>query len=95
MRRWELWVGSTVEHFFPVEDDPQIELSRQWAREDGATLVWTTTARGMNDAMRQMYRHQGRGEYQPPLREDGTPYPEDEDDGYRLADPPDDSADDA
>jgi hypothetical protein len=30
--------------------------------------------------MRQMYAYLGRPEYQPPLRDDSTPYPEDEDD---------------
>ncbi|MBV9660813.1 MAG: hypothetical protein JO337_06625 [Acidimicrobiales bacterium] len=51
---------------------------------------WTTTAKGMNDVMSQMYQHLGRGEYTPMLREDGTPYPEDEDDDYRSSSPRDD-----
>ncbi len=43
-------------------------------------MIWSTTAVGSNDAMRQMHRHLGWGEYRPMLRVDGTPYPEDEDD---------------
>ena len=92
MRRWERWVVDTpersVESFFPVDGNPDVERDRRWAIEDGATLVWTTTAKGMNDAMRQWYRHMGRPPYQPPLGDDGTPFPEDEDDEYRRADPP-------
>lgn len=84
VRRWELWVADgpdgRSESYFPVEGNPQVELHRRWAAEEGATLVWTTTAKGSNDGMRQMYAYLGRPEYQPPLRDDGTPYPEDEDD---------------
>jgi hypothetical protein len=87
MRRWELWVtrhpdGTTEEAFFP-DDEVSGPLYREWAAEDRAELIWTVEAKGSNDAMRKMYDHLGRGEYQPLLREDGTPYPEDEDDDYR------------
>ena len=64
------------------DDDVSGPVYRQWAEEQGAELVWTVEAKGMSDAMRRMYEYLGRGEYQPPLREDGNPSPEDEDDAY-------------
>ncbi|MBV9660814.1 MAG: hypothetical protein JO337_06630 [Acidimicrobiales bacterium] len=78
MRCWELWEvhhpdGAITETFCP-EDDQQ---AHREVEQDGAQLVWTVEARGMNDAMRQMYEYKGWAEYQPPLR-DGTPYPQDE-----------------
>jgi hypothetical protein len=87
VRRWELWVtrhpdGSIVETFFP-DDEVSGALYHGWAEEGGAELIWAVEAKGLNDAMRKMYEHLGRGEYQPALREDGTPFPEDENDDYR------------
>jgi hypothetical protein len=52
------------------------------AEQDGLLILWSTTAVGSNDAMRQMYRHLGWGDYEPMLRSDGTPYPADEDDQF-------------
>jgi hypothetical protein len=92
-RKWELSIADAPdgrsESFFPA-DSPQVETYRKWALEEGGTLVWTTTAKSGNDAMSQMHRYLGRPEYQPMLREDGTPYPEDEDDDYRQTPRPDD-----
>lgn len=89
MQQWELWVASgpdgSSESFFS-SDNPMVETYRKWAQDDGGTLVWTTTANGTDDAMRQVYRYLGRGEYQPMLREDGTPYPEGDEFGH--PDPP-------
>jgi hypothetical protein len=90
--RWELWVkrhddGTVEESFFP-DDDASGPFNRRWAEEVRAELVWRVEAKGMNDAMRKMYEYLGRGEYQPTLSEDGTPYPEDEDDEHRRPEPP-------
>jgi hypothetical protein len=52
------------------------------AIEDGLTLVWEIVAKGSNPAHRALYEYLGWGEYQPMLRDDGVPYPEDEDDDY-------------
>jgi hypothetical protein len=86
VRRWELWRaqhsdGGVSESFFP-DDEVSGTLYRAWAEADGGELVWTVEAKGMNDTMRAMYEFLGRPAYQPPLRPDGTPYPEDEDDDY-------------
>jgi hypothetical protein len=81
MRRWELWVGEGGTSFFPDDDDQ----ARSEAARNGYSFGWETTAAGRNSAMRLMYEHLGYGEYQPMLRDDGTRYPEDEDDGYQGA----------
>ncbi|MGQ0521771.1 MAG: hypothetical protein ACT4PX_11560 [Actinomycetota bacterium] len=52
------------------------------ALEDGEIFTWEVVARGTNEAMRAMYRYRGWGEFKPMLRDDGTPYPADEDDDY-------------
>ena len=50
--------------------------------------MWETVASSTNEAMRARNEYLGFEPYQPMLREDGTPYPEDEDDELlRLADP--------
>lgn len=43
-----------------------------------AELVWTVEAASSNDAHRLYHEYMGWDPYQPMLREDGTPYPEDE-----------------
>jgi hypothetical protein len=84
MRRWELWEkvepnGVHATSFFPEDN----EQARRMARENGMVFVWEVRAKGINDAMRAEYEYRGLGEYCPMLREDGTPYPEDEDDDYQ------------
>ena len=80
MRTWELWEGETGHSFFP--QDENLEWHRADALSSGHSLTWTTTARGLNPAMRALYDHLGYGEFKPLLRPDGTPYPEDEDDDW-------------
>jgi hypothetical protein len=55
------------------------------ARDHGYSFEWETAAAGRNPAMRLLYAHLGYGEYEPMFRDDGTPYPGDEDDGYQGA----------
>jgi hypothetical protein len=85
MRRWELWdkdwdshEGGGSSSFFPEEN----EQARKMALDLGESLVWETTAKGYNDALREMYVFRGWGEYKPVLREDGSPFPGDEDDDF-------------
>jgi hypothetical protein len=78
VRRWELWRGEDGHDFFPEGN----EQARRAAQADGYTFSWETTAKSSNDAYRTLYAHLGWGEFQPMLQADGTPYPEDEDDGY-------------
>ncbi len=59
------------------------------ARVQGLVKIWETDASSFNEAMRALNDHLGFGPYQPSLQEDGTPYPEDEDDDLRG---PDDTA---
>jgi hypothetical protein len=82
MRRWELWSGETGSMFIRAEDDESPLVTE--AIEEGWQKTWECVAKGTNDAMRQMYAHQWHGEYKPMLRDDGTPYPEDEDDDYEV-----------
>lgn len=81
MRKWELWSGAdddgaASDSFFREDNDK----ARQLALAQGLTLVWSTSADGINDAMRTLHIHMGWEEYKPMLRADGTPYPEDESD---------------
>ena len=48
------------------------------AAKAGFSLHWTVQARGHNPAMRALHEYRGYEPYHPMLREDGTPYPEDE-----------------
>jgi hypothetical protein len=89
MRRWELWEkdwdpdkGGGTSSFFPEEN----EQARNMALDDGESFVWETMAKGHNDAQRAMHAFRGWGEYKPILREDGTPFPEDEDDDFQEED---------
>jgi hypothetical protein len=45
--------------------------------------TWETEASSFNEAMQALYDHSEFGPYQPQLRDDGTPYPEDENDDLR------------
>lgn len=74
MRRWELWQGPSGHSFFPEENTQ----ARALALAAGQTLTWECRAAGSNPAARLLYEHLGWGEYRPMLREDGTPYPDDE-----------------
>lgn len=74
MRRWQLWQGQDGHAFFPEDN----EHARSRAIADGYVLTWHCLAKGTNPAMRQLYEHLGWGDYQPMLRADGTPYPQDE-----------------
>lgn len=78
MRRWELWKspdGTETSYF--AEDDRH---ARDEARSSGLVYAWSTMAKSYNDAMRARNRYLGFEEYQPMVRPDGTPYPEDEGD---------------
>jgi hypothetical protein len=79
MRRWELWRGEGFDVFCPATS----EKARAMARADGAVKVWETEASRWNEAMRARNEYQGWEPYQPILRADGTPYPEDESDDLR------------
>jgi hypothetical protein len=76
MRRWELWQSENQHDYFPSTS----EKSRVMARVEGAVKVWETEASSTNEAMRARNRHLGFDPYKPMLRDDGTPYPEDDDD---------------
>ena len=78
MRRWELWEDASGWVLIPDGDPSRVEASFL----EGAKKTWECVARGYNDAMRQAYEHLGYGVYKPILRSDGSPHPDDEDDGY-------------
>lgn len=46
--------------------------------EADATVEWTYDAISANDAFRGLYKYCDWGEYHPMLKDDGTPYEEDE-----------------
>jgi hypothetical protein len=79
MRRWELWSGDDSNTFFPATS----EKTRVMARVEGEVKVWETEASSSNDAMQKRNDYLGYGPYVPMLQDDGTPYPEDEDDDVR------------
>ena len=79
MRRWELWSSEDGHYFFPEDN----EHARTFAIEEGMTLEWETTAKGWNAAQQALYVHRGWGRYNPSLRDDGTPYPDEEDDDHQ------------
>jgi hypothetical protein len=70
-------------HSLIREDDFR---AQQFARSQGMVTVWSTLARGSNEANQLLYDHLGYGTYNVFLREDETPYPEDEDDACRQID---------
>lgn len=81
VRRWELWEGDHengvgTSAFFPSTN----RQARLRAMEEGLVKTWETEASSSNEAMQAQYDRMGFGTYRPMLREDGTPYPEDEDD---------------
>jgi hypothetical protein len=80
MQRWELWqhADGTLTYFRSDK-----EQQRKKAEEAGGALVWETEVPGFTEAMRAWYGVQGFELYEPMLREDGTPYPEDEADELR------------
>ena len=78
VKRWELWSKDDWQTSFLEAN----EQARQMAIEDGQTPEWETTAQGWNSAHEAMYAYRGWGVYQPQQQDDGTPYPEDEDDDY-------------
>lgn len=82
VKRWELWTSDESLSFFPEDN----EQARQSAIEDGESFEWAVTARGWNSAHQAMWVYRGWGNYQPSLREDGTPHPEEEDDNYKAPD---------
>jgi hypothetical protein len=89
VRRWELWSGTDddgadSDSFFREDNDK----ARRMAIAEGLTLVWSTFAEGSNDAMRALHVYMGWEEYKPMLRDDGTPYPEDEADGTQSSNRP-------
>ncbi|HAM01970.1 MAG TPA: hypothetical protein DCQ30_07040 [Acidimicrobiaceae bacterium] len=77
MRRWELWEGPDLTHSFFASDNQD---ARRLTEGEGAVKIWETEATSYNDAKRALHEHMGWEPYKPMLREDGTPYPEDEDD---------------
>jgi hypothetical protein len=81
MRRWEYWElpDGTEKTLIP---DNRPEAREEVVAEGFVFRGWSTIARGYNDAMRAWHDHLGWGEYKPMLRDDGTPYPEDEDDAF-------------
>jgi hypothetical protein len=80
--RWELWSSDESQTFFPEDN----EQARRMAIKAGETLEWETTARGWNSAHQAMYDYRGWDTYRPNLRDNGTPYPEDEDHDYPTTD---------
>jgi hypothetical protein len=79
MRRRELWEKHGETAFFPASS----KKNRVMTRANGLVKTWETDASSWNEAMQAMYHHLDFGTYQPQLREDGAPYPEDEDDDAR------------
>ena len=78
MGRWELWEGEGGTTFFPEWNDK----ARRMAEKEGLALVWHVEAQGYNPAMRALNEHLGLDPYKTMLRDDGTPYPEDEDESF-------------
>ena len=82
MHRWELWQGEGEYSFFPATN----EKNRVMARVLGHVKTWEIDASSFNGAMQALNEHLGFGPYQPAFRDDGTPFPEDEDDDLRGED---------
>jgi hypothetical protein len=86
--RYELWElpnppeDEGFGDYFPSETEVQL---RSFAVEDGCVLTWSAEARGWNDARHALHEYCGWDPYKPTLREDGSPYPEDEDDQFQPA----------
>lgn len=77
--RWELWEGADDSEgaecsFFAVTNTQAAAM----ANADGLRLTWTVEAVSLIEAMTKYHEHQGWEPYRPMLRNDGSPYPEDQ-----------------
>lgn len=75
---WELW-RQEDDHgvewtFIPVDSSHRPDL----LGDDSWKHVWSVEAPGWNAALAARNEYLGWGPHQPMLRDDGTPYPEDE-----------------
>jgi hypothetical protein len=78
VHRYELWQNDDGYSFFPEHN----HQARDIAQADGQMLTWEVIAKGLNSANQLLYDHLDFGIYRPMLQDDGTPYPQDEDDDY-------------
>jgi hypothetical protein len=83
--RYELWElpdppeNEAFGDWFLLEGDSD---GRRMAIEDGCVVTWSVEARGWDEAKAALHVYRGWEPYKPMLRDDGTPFPEDEDDKY-------------
>jgi hypothetical protein len=75
MARWELWESEGGYSFFPETNTSARSMIED---EGGYRLIWTFEADGWDAAHRARHEFLAWEEYRPMLRDDGTPYPEDE-----------------
>jgi hypothetical protein len=78
VQRYELWQNDEGLSFFPDHN----QQARDMAEADGQRFRWECTAKGLNAAHQLLYDYLDFGVYRPMLQDDGTPYPQDEDDDY-------------
>lgn len=74
------------------DEDPAERTETSFSREGsegdrmaeayGLIRIWAVEAKGANAAMAARNEYLGFEPYRPRLRDDGTPYPEDEDDDW-------------
>lgn len=81
--RFEHWISDTSDTFMgegPSDcfGDVNNPTDLHPCKEPGGRLCCVIEGISPNDAMRKYHEHMGWDSYKPMLREDGTPYPEDE-----------------
>jgi hypothetical protein len=79
--KYELWMAADPSNGYSLIREDNVR-SQELARSEGMCVVWSTVAKGPNEANQLLYDHLGYGTYNVFLGEDGEPFPEDEDDSY-------------
>ena len=78
--KYELWRADPADgHSLIREDNFQ---AQEFARSQGMVVVWSTSARGFNEASQHLFDHLGFGTFEVFLGEDGKPFPHLENDDF-------------
>jgi hypothetical protein len=77
---YDLWTAEPADGNSLIREDDF--RAQEFARSQGMKVVWSTHAKGFNQASQLLYDHLGYGTYKAHLDENGNPLPELEDDNF-------------
>jgi hypothetical protein len=78
--KYDLWMAEPADGHSLIRDDNI--RAQEFALAQGMSVVWSTHAKGFNQASQLLYDYLGCGTYNAHLDEDGNPLPELEDDNF-------------